>query len=95
MSKEPQIIIPLSEYERINREIKTLKEAFNKKCIAIHHEPYFSGSSGYSLNSYAIINETELVRDLNSEIKRIRDEYNEAYRKLSDYEYKHKKGFWA
>ena|SRR3990167_2336934 len=66
---EHLILISLAEYNEIKDIKNNFQKAFDEKKTILYHGSYFSGTSGYPVHYYTIINPDIFMTDLMKEIK--------------------------
>ncbi len=71
---EHLITISLSEYNEFKKMKDEFEKIFNEKKTVIFRRSYYSGPSGYPVNEYSIVNESDLIIDLT---KKLNDSYDD------------------
>ncbi len=74
--KEPSIIIPLSEYQELERLKLEFVTAFEKGKTIVFHDSYFSGHSGYPTHKYTVVTDNEFIFQLQEKIITLECEIN-------------------
>lgn len=72
---EPLITITKSEYEELISIKEKFVSAFNENKIILKHDSFLA--MGYNRHSYSIVNESEIIKELNEELLKVKEERND------------------
>lgn len=65
---EPQIIIPLSEYNKLKELQANLSEYLDKNKTLVFHDSQFPGHSGYQIHKYTVVTNDVFCMQLQAKI---------------------------
>lgn len=77
VDRETQVIISLKEYNELLKLKHDFNVAYRNGKTILFHESYFPGHAGYKVNTFLIINPTDLIKDLHAKLNEQQNEIKE------------------